>query len=382
MRRLAAVTTVYRPRSHSHHIVGRFLQGFSFQGQMIRPPFEVVRMYVDQYPENDLARGLQKKFGFELTKTVAEALGGDKLDVDAVLLIGEHGDYPTNEYGQVLYPRYELFSQIAEVFEKSGRGVPVFNDKHLSYDHRLAKKMVETAEQLKFPLMAGSSLPVTWRRPEIEPELGTPMVEGLACYGGSVEPYFFHGLETLQCMLERRRGGETGVAQVECIQGPAVWQAGDAGRWSWKLLNAALAHSPSRTIGDVRDNVTNPIAILIEYRDGTRGAVLNLADHITDFNFAAQVAGQDEPLAACFYLPDPPGAKYFDALTLNILKLYETGQAPYPIQRTLLTSTVLDFAMHSLHDGTPVKSPALDIRYQAPKDSGFVRGRFTDAPWE
>ena len=63
----------------------------------------------------------------------ALTLGTGKLAVDGVLLIGEHGNYPRNDSGQILYPRYELMEQIVSVFRKTGRSVPVFNDKHLSY---------------------------------------------------------------------------------------------------------------------------------------------------------------------------------------------------------------------------------------------------------
>jgi hypothetical protein len=381
LKRVAAINSIYRIRSHAYHIAGRFLHGYRREGFHHQPPFQLVRMYNDQYPVNDMSRSLAKQHGFAIVDNVAAALGGGgKLDVDAVLLIIEHGEYPINEFGQVLYPRYELFEQIVEVFKKNGRGVPVFVDKHLSYDHRKAAQMVAWSRELGFPLMAGSSLPVTWRRPELEPPLGTPFSEGLVCYGGSVEVYFIHGLETLQCMLERRRGGETGVKSVVCLEGDAVWKAGDEGRWSWKLLHAALARSPSCNYGDVRDNVENPVAILIEYRDGTKGAVLNLREHIADFNFAAQIRGRDEPVSTCFYLPSPPGAKYFDALVYNIEKHFAAGKPPYPVERTLLTSTVLDLAMHSLAEaGKPQTGDALGIEYSAPRDSGFFRGRYTDA---
>ena len=58
---------------------------------------------------------------------------GRRLAVDAVLLVGEHGDYPTNERGQKLYPRYELFERIVDVMRKQRAvAVPVFCDKHLS----------------------------------------------------------------------------------------------------------------------------------------------------------------------------------------------------------------------------------------------------------
>lgn len=382
--RVAAINSIYRLRSHAYHIAGRFIYGYTREGVPHQPPFKLVRMYDDQTPADDLGPAVCAKHNIELTRTVAEALGGPRgLDVDAVLLIIEHGDYPLNERGQILYPRYEMFEQIVKVFRSSGRSVPVFVDKHLSYDHAKAAKMVATAREIGFPLMAGSSLPVTWRRPELEPPLDTPFSEGLVAFGydrGPAEIYLIHALEVLQCMLERRRGGETGVKSVTCLQGDAVWQAGDQGRWSWKLLDAALARNPSNNYGRPRDNVRKPQAILIEYRDGTRGTVMNLIEQVSDNSFAGQVAGSAEPLSAAFYLPSPPGARFFDPLTYNIEKFFASGKSPYPVERTLLTSTVLDWALRSLHEGSRrVEDASLDIRYQPPADSGFFRGRFTDA---
>jgi hypothetical protein len=197
---------------------------------------------------------------------------------------------------------------------------------------------------------------------------------------GTAEIYIFHALEVLQCILERRKGGETGVKSVVYLQGDAVWKAGDEGRWSWKLLEAALARCPSKNYGKVREQVKNPQAILIEYRDGTRGAALNLIEQVSDFAFAGFEKGRADPVSTCFYLPAPPGANYFNALTYNIEQFFATGKPPYPVQRTLLTSTVLDLAMHSLKAGSTARTDAaLDIRYAAPEDSGFFRGPYTDA---
>jgi hypothetical protein len=382
--RVASINSIYRFRSHAYHIGGRFIHGYSREGFHHQPAFQLVRMYNDQFPENDLSREVCKRHEMELSPTVAAALGGSKnLDVDAVLLIVEHGDYPVNALGQILYPRYELYQQVVEVFRSSGRSVPVFIDKHLSYDHRRAAEMVQTARTMGFGLMAGSSLPVTWRRPELEPPLDTPFREGLVCFGydgGPVEIYLFHALEALAVMLERRAGGETGVRSVTALSGKDVWRAGDEGRWSWKLLKAALARSPTANVGDVRENVTQPIALLVEYRDGTQAAVLNLPEQTADISFAGQIAGRDEPVSTTFCLPGAPGARFFDALVGNIEKFFATGRPPYPVERTLLTSTMLDLGLRSLHSGSSrMESPALDIRYQPPADSGFVRGRFTDA---
>ena len=382
-KRVAMINSIYRFRSHAYHLGKRILHGYDRDGFHHQPQLALARMYNDQYPADDMSRGDAARDGFEVVETPAVALGAKPgtLDVDAVLLVIEHGDYKTNEYDQVLYPRYELFQEIGKVFEAAGRAVPVFVDKHLSYDAARAHEMVATAQRLGFGLMAGSSLPVTWRRPELEPPLGIKLEEGLVAFGfdrGPSEIYFFHALETLQCMLERRMGGETGVRRVTALEGPAVWKAGDDGLWSWKLLHAALGRNPSNNVGDVRENVRKPQAILVEYADGTRGAALNLIEQVSEFSFAGRITDRDEPISTHFVLPSPPGANFFDGLMWNIEKFIEIGKPPYPVERTLLTSSVLDLGMRSLKQGQkPLESKLLDIRYHALDDSGFSRGRMT-----
>jgi hypothetical protein len=200
--RVAAINSIFRFRSHAYHIVGRMVYGLQKDGVHHQPNLQVVRMYNDQSPADDLSRGFCDRYGIELVKTPEEALDGSKgLDVDAVALIVEHGDYPVNEFGQILYPRWDLFQRIVEVFRKSGREVPVFNDKHLSYDHRKAADIVATSKKMGFGLMAGSSLPVTWRVPQLELPLESPIEEGVVAFGydrGLAEIYLFHALESLQ----------------------------------------------------------------------------------------------------------------------------------------------------------------------------------------
>ena len=86
--------------------------------------------------EGDVARGQavareEEWDSLTVYDTIAEALrcGGDKLAVDCVLIIGEHGQYPVDEYQMTRWPRYEMFSAITQVFKEDGRSVPVFNDK-------------------------------------------------------------------------------------------------------------------------------------------------------------------------------------------------------------------------------------------------------------
>lgn len=382
-KRVAALNSIFRLRSHAYHIVGRMVFGFQKDGLHHQPSLKVARMYDDQAPADDLGPSFCRNHAIELVKTPAAALtSSGQLDVDAVALIIEHGDYPVNEFGQILYPRYELFQQIVEVFQKTGKTVPIFCDKHLSYDHKKAAEMVATAKKMGFGLMAGSSLPVTWRVPQIELPLESPVEEAVVCFGydrSHAEIYLFHALECLQCMLERRKGGETGVKSVVCLQGDAVWKACDDGRISWPLVVEAIGRSPSANVGPIRENVLKPLAILIEYADGTRGAVLNLIEAVADNCFAARVKGQTDPVSFYFDLPLPPGARFFDPLTWHIEQFFHTGKPPYPVERTLMTSTVLDLALHSLKDGSkPVESPALAIKYQPPISSGFFRGPQAD----
>jgi hypothetical protein len=385
-RPLATICTVYRPMAHAQHIAGRFVHGYTRDGRFHVPRHYVHALHVDQRPDNDQSRELGRDFGVQVTRSIAEALtgGGDRLTVDGVLLIGEHGNYPRNDRGQILYPRYEMMEQIVSVFRRTGQTVPVFNDKHLSYRGDRARQMVRWSQELHFPLMAGSSLPVTWRRPELELPLGVQVEDVLIAAYGPIEVYGFHALEAMQCMIERRRGGETGVRAVTCLTGNAVWQAGDQGQWSWDLLEHALGRSETVAIGDIRRNVGRPIttmpatpaaAFLVEYRDGLRATVLLLNGHVWDFCLAARVRGEPRPASCLFHLPPPPGAKYFDCLVANIERFFETGRPPYPVERTLLTGGILEAAMESRYrHGARVETPDLEIRYTAPADSGFIRG--------
>jgi hypothetical protein len=391
-KKLAVVTTAYYYLSHAYHICGRFLNGYLREGRFHFPDFAIAGMYVEQQKDADLSRELSAKHGFQMYPDIAGALtlGGIKLAVDGVLLIGEHGDYPYNDKGQKLYPRFEMFQQIVEVFRRTGKSVPVFCDKHLSTDRRRAREMVETARKLGFPLMAGSSLPITWRRPELELPRGVAIREALVASRGELEIFGIHALEALQCMVERRTSAVQGVRSVTCLEGDAVWQAGDEGRWSWDLLEHAVRRSPSRNVGDIRENCRHfrpatgnlkyglsPVAFLLEYHDGLRATVLILSGHVDDTTFAARTDLQDAPVSTLFYLPPPPGAAFLEAITVKIEQFLESGRPPYPVERTLLTGSVLEAALDSRARGhVPVAIADGDIRYEPPADSGFLRGDY------
>ncbi len=391
-KRLAVVTTEWRYHSHAWHMAERFLVGWPVEGQWHHSPFEVVGAYVDQFPENDLARGRSQEFGFPLYPTIAETLrcGGKKIDVDAVLIIGEHGKYALSEYGQTKYPRYEFFKQVTDVFRQDGRTAPVFNDKHLSWKWDWAKEMVDISRELNFAFNAGSSLPVTWRNPSIDMPYGAEVEELMCLAIGGMDSYDFHALEVIQCMAERRKGGETGVVAVQGLKGDSVWKAMDAGDWKsggWdpKLFEACLSRSHTLTQpptynhryptrAQMQEWVKEPVAYRIEYADGTKATMLLMNGLVNDFNFAARIKGRAEPLSALFYLPPTPNVTYSAGLMSKAEETFLTGKAPYPIERTLLTSGLVEAGVQSVHkDQKRLETPHLAVKYQATKNSTFLQ---------
>jgi hypothetical protein len=375
--RVAAIVTEYRYYSHADVICGRILEGYSPNNQPMEPRTRIVSMYTDQIAKKDMSRDLAAKHGFKIYPTIAEALtmGGKDLAVDAVLLIGEHGEYPRNSRGQKMYPRYELFAQVADVFRRTGKSVPLFSDKHLSYSWESARKMYDAAKAMKVPFMAGSSIPVTVRVPELEIPAGAKIEHAVAVGYGDMDAYGFHTLETLQCMVERREGAETGVAGVEWLENDAVWKWRDgAGKWSVPPLNAALATSPKTKPGRMEDNAKNPVLFLVNYRDGLQSAVYMLNGHSSGFLFSAKLAGRPEPVATHMgFTSKGRPLPHFDGLVKCIEDLFVTGKPVYPVERTLLTTGVLAFVFESKEQKKRVETPALGIRYRAPKDVFFQR---------
>lgn len=391
-KKLAVITTLWNYRSHAWHMAERFLHGYPWQGRWHRPAIDVVSAYVDQTPESDLSRSRAREFGFTIYPSIAEALrcGGSSLAVDAVLVIGEHGEYPVNEIGQKQYPRYQFFKQVAEVFRADGRPVPVFNDKHLSWNFDWAREMVETARTLKFPFLAGSSLPVTWRMPDLDLPYGAAVDEILCVAFGGVDIYDFHALETIQCLAERRHGGETGVVAMQALRGDRVWQALQAGSWAaggWnpRLFEACLSRSQTLaqpetfshrypTTDQIRAFVKDPICYRYEYADGTRATMLLMNGLVQDFNVAISLRDRPEPISTMFHLPPNPNVVYSAALMHAAETMFLTGQAPYPVERTLLTSGLVQAGLKSLAAGqSRQETPHLKVRYEAPRESQFMR---------
>jgi hypothetical protein len=374
-KKVAAIVTEYRKWSHADVIVGKILEGYNYDGGD-GPDLKLVSLFVDQFPDGDMSRDLARKYSFKLCDSIEDALtlGGKELAVDGVLCIGEHGKYPDNDKGQKLYPRRRFFEEVTKVFAKCKKSVPVFNDKHLAATWTDAKWMYDRSRELFVPFLAGSSLPVTWRRPPLQLPKGCELADAVQVGYGPFEGYGFHALEALQCMVERRKGGETGVKAVSCLQGEEMWKALDQGAWSKPLLDAALALVPAHANGNLRaltSKTADAGVFLVEYRDGFKAAValLNGWVHEGDggaFVFAGQIKGEDKPRATHYYLQQPDPFAHFAQLVKAIDSTIHTGHAAYPVERTLLTTGILDAVMTSKAEkNRRVETPHLDITYTA-----------------
>jgi hypothetical protein len=371
--RIAVIYTVCYHRSHAHVLLENFLTPFLFNGALTEPAVEVASFYADQTSRDrnapDLTDEVTRVFRVPRYQTIEAALtlGGRELAVDGVLAIGEHGNYPINQLGVREYPRKRFFDEIVAVMRRSQRFVPLFNDKHLSYRWDWAKEMYDTCQRHHIPFMASSSVPLSQRRPPLELPANCVVDEAISIHGGSLESYDFHAIEVLLAQLEARRGGETGVTHVEFLHGEALFQAARQGHWSLNLARMALRAE----LGDPVPDITRPIdnvpahGILLTFRDGSKGTVLKLGSSMTRWNFACQVRGEGRPRATSHYVGPWRNRCLFMALAHAIQRFFVTRTAPYPVERTLLATGIVEAAVRSRAAGRPLATPHLDIAYAA-----------------
>jgi len=388
---VAFLGTVVYQHSHAQHFLDRLTEGYTWKGGWQIPRVDVASVYVEQFPENDLGRQRIEKHKLKQFDSIRHALtlGGDSLAVDGVVIIAEHGDYERNDKGQVLYPRYKWFKEVVRVFEDSGRAVPVFNDKHLSTDWKECVEMVDDSKRLGFPFLAGSSLPVTLRHPSIDMPYGCDLKESVCVAYGGIDIYDFHAYETAQCMSERRKGGEVGISSIHALKGPALWAAleADDRRTTRDLFVAALSRSHNLPVEGgfptakvsyewAKTALPNTTGFFVLHRDGFRTTAFLTG--IRDFNYAGLIGSTGEIVTCQMYLPMPghgsTTADFFNPLTRHIEDMVLTGKAPYPVERTLLTSGMVIAGVESMHGGqTRFDTPDMAVAYHGPTESTFWR---------
>lgn len=368
-KRIAAIVTTYFHNSHADVIVSRLLQTATLDGKGKHYKMKLVSLYTDQVPKHDISRQLSREYGFPIYTNVRDALtlGTSKLAVDGVLLVAEHGDYPVSATGNTQYPKRRLFSEIAAVFEQTGQSVPVFVDKHLADNWTDAKWLYDTAQRLHVPIMAGSSLPVTWRYPPADVKRGAKLKQILALSYHTLDHYGFHAVELSQTLAEQRHGGETGIKAVQCLTDEAVWKAGEQGIYDQQLFDQAFARLQHPTYGKDaawRQKVEHPVLFVIDYNDGLRTCIFTLNFAVGEWS-AAWRYEDGGTASSLFWTQEARPLMHFSLLDDGIEKMMLTGKPAWPAERTLLTSGALDALLISKSKGGErVETPYLDIHYK------------------
>jgi hypothetical protein len=369
LKNIAAIVTVYNHNSHADLIVSRLLQTDTLDGKGQEPSLKLASLYTDQKPDKDISRLLAASHRFRMSETIADALtlGTGHLAVDGVLLIAEHGEYPKSALGNTQYPKRRFWEEMLKVFRSSDRVVPVFLDKHLADNWEDAKFIYDSAQQWKIPLMAGSSVPVTWRRPPADVKRGARLREIVGITYHITEHYGFHALEAIQALAEQREGGETGIKSVQSFAGDAVWRAFDEKAFDTELFTAAwqrLAEPRSRG-RPLREVVREPKLFRVEYADGLRAHLLELNGAAGEWTAAWRYADDGRIESSLFWTQEGRPAMHFTLLLHGIQQMMLTGQPTWNVERTLLTSGALHALLISLkEDQRRVDTPYLLLRYQ------------------
>lgn len=361
--KVAVIVTEYRFNSHADVILGRLLGDLGYV-----PSVEVVSIYTDQVPANDMSREAAARCGIRICSTIGEAVkaehGGGP--VDGVILIGEHGDYPTNEKGQMLYPRRRFLEETIAALDELGLVVPIFSDKHLAYDLEDALWMYHAMKSRDIPFLGGSSIPHTDPVPAYDQRLLQFAREFLVVsFSDGFESYGFHGADVLQSLAEQRSGGESGIVSVQVITGEgAAWAAMDRGEWPKNLLFEALATYPDLPTAPLRELEPDPILVTVEYADGPRGYMIQFKRLVEQWAYAFR-DGEGRIIAArCDSDNDRPFA-HFERLTRMIETMITTRKPPFPMERTLLSTGIIYYAVESLYSGRKLDTPELRIQYQS-----------------
>ncbi|WP_276360028.1 hypothetical protein [Daejeonella sp. H1SJ63] len=368
-------------RSHADWIICKLMDGYWWQGAHTPSRVDVVSVYIHQFDVSGLGQKVCKAKNVPIFKTVAEAvtLGGTELAVDGVVIVGEHGNYPTDLKGHWLLPRWWIYNQVIRVFEQSKRSVPVFNDKHLSYNWDEAKWMFNKSRELNFPLTGGSSIPTYFRKPEIDLDIDTPIKNSIVVGVAQDEGAIFHCIDTLQCFVERRRGGETGVKSVQNIRGPETWKWLERNPWAAKLLEAVRTSLDLKP-GYFQENA-RPSVLIVEYNDGTKGAVISGLN--VGWTYAGEIEGRSEPVIVSMLGMPGPFSQYHAANCLPhwITEMMVTKKEPFNAERLLLSTGITNQFNESNWDngsysnvGRRIETPFLNISYRSTRGALFQKG--------
>jgi hypothetical protein len=380
--RVACLVTYWgATRSHADWIITKLIDGYWWQGAHTPSRVEVVSIYMHQHDESVLGQKVAKAKNIPVFKTVGEAvtLGGKELAVDGVVIVAEHGNYPTDLKGHWLLPRWWIYQQVIRVFEQSKRSVPVFNDKHLSYNWDDAKWMFDKSRELNFPLTGGSSIPTYYRKPEIELDIDTPIKHSIVLADAADEGAIFHAIDVLQSFVERRKGGETGVRWVQSIRGPETWKWVERNQWAAKLVDSVAKNFELKQGYFQENNQAN--MCIVEYNDGTKAAVIS--GRGVGWTWAGEIEGHNQPTIISMLGWPGPFSQYHASNSQPhwITEMMVTKKEPFNAERLLLSTGITNHYMESNWEngryspvGRRIETPFMNMSYRSTRGAQFSTG--------
>ena len=111
------------------------------------------------------------------------------------------------------------------------------------------------------------------------------------------------------------------------------------------------------------------------YHDGLEAATFMMNGLVRDFNVGVLPKGASEAKPVLMWLEGGKPYGHFACLVQMIEKMFESGRPTYPVERTLLVSGMLDFALESRFQGYKrLETPGLDVVYEAPRESNYCQG--------
>ncbi len=373
-RKIAFLLEDFSRPSPAQQLLDRFLAGFPRDGQWHKPQYDKKSAYLMLGHSEGGLDSRARDFGLEGSLTAEEAVAG----ADCVVVVSRKPGALSNE----------RFVRIA--LEGAAPGSACFVHGALANSLTAGQQLATLSHTRQAKLLSGTPLCVTWRLPHFELPKQQPITEALIVVQVSAQAIQasppappaslrgaeLHGLEGLLPVVEGRKGGETGVRRVRFLEGREFWRAGDRGLWSWDLLSAALARSDTpqgdalldaRTqdlvkLGLVQKLARNPRGWLLEHRDGLRSAILVLDGVVADFNFAVR---GNEVLSAQLLRAPAPAERHFDLLAATVEHFFQTGDQPWPLERSLLIAGLLEaFAKPATRSGKWVELHGLDSGYR------------------
>jgi hypothetical protein len=338
-RKIAFVLETFAVGGPAQQLLDRFLLGYPREGEFHRMEDCTLCAHLANASGNgaELERR-STEHGLLVAPTLTQALAG----AGAVVVVPRGSGAQPND------------ALLESVLNGAQRGARVFVYGALGSTTEAATRHVDRAKTHSIQVLAGTSLAVTWRLPDTTVPAGAPIREALIVVQGAAPEAELDGLQGILPLIEHRKGGESGVRSVRLLTGAKLWEAGAAKEWSCELLAAALSRSDSPQGDAVLDGRTqdlvglglvpklarDPRAWLIEHRDGLRSTLMVLDGVVADCNFALGLRN-GAVLSAQLYRPPKPAQHEFSRLAAVLEDFFQTGHAPWPVTRAILTSSLL-----------------------------------------